>query len=101
MDDTKTTPNNQNPQVILKNPWWVKVIPHVVIISQLLNLLIDKNWFSLIMILAWIWYGNKVQKDKFVETKVLRFVLLFLAIVSIPNIVSKLPTILQMHSALL
>lgn len=95
------TPKNQNPQVILKNPWWVKLIPHVVIISQLLNLLINKNWFSLIVVFLWIWYGNKLQKNKIIETKFLRFILLFLAIVNIPNIVSKFITILQMLSALL
>ena len=96
-----TTPQNQNTPLILKNPWWIKFTPHVVIISELLNFLIEKNWFSVIMVFLWIWYGNKLQKDKIIAKYILKILLILIVIINIPNIVSKLTTILQMLSALL
>ncbi len=95
------TPNNQNPPLILKNPWWVKITPHIVIISELLNLLIDKNWISLIVVFLWIWYGNKLQKNKIIANDILKLLLILIVTINIPSLLSKLPKILQMLSALL
>lgn len=90
---------NQNSPI--KNPWWVKAIPHIIIIDELINMFININLFSVLILLLWIWYGSQLQKDKIIASDMLKTLLVLIVVINVPGIINKIPIIIQMLSGLL
>ncbi len=92
MEDT--TPKNENPSLILKNPWWIKACFHVIIINSLLNiLLIPGAIISFISALLFTWYGDKVQKDMFKVEGIFKSLVIVFCIMDIHSIYQSLSLI--------
>jgi hypothetical protein len=63
--ENETSQNNPESKPMTKNPWWVKVCPHIIIISELLNMYTkDFTVVGVFIIGLWIWYGIALQKNK-------------------------------------
>lgn len=85
------TQNNENrPQSTEKNHWVIKLCPHVMIISLLLNVMIKYDVFYLLMAVFWIWMGRNIQKNLFVISKFSGRFLIIISLLEIPTIYKNL-----------
>lgn len=88
--NTETPENEQiktESKPMTKNPWWVKLCPHIIIISELLNMYTkDFTVIGVFMIGLWIWYGIALQKNKVIAGPFVKGVLLVLLALNIRDI---------------
>ena len=78
-----------------KNPWWVKALPHVIIICELLNDIVKGfGLFNSLVILMWIWIGTMIADNKLIPPYSTKVILLLLVII---NIVDVYPTLIILY----
>lgn len=59
-------------EVPTKNPWWVKALPHFYIIVLFLDIIATQSMMDMLEILIWIYFGMRIQSDKFIIAKTFR-----------------------------
>ncbi|MEI6672844.1 MAG: hypothetical protein WCL02_06005 [bacterium] len=89
-------PNSENNKKI-NNPWWIKLCPHIVIISSLLNIFV--KGFQIIEILfisLWIFYGYGIQKNKIYAGGFIGSLLIAMVIINVPEIYKNIHILMAM-----
>lgn len=64
-----------------KNPWWVKIIPHIVILITILNMVYDGGILNVLVFALWVWFGYRIQTDKYIVNRA--DVILFLVVIMV------------------
>lgn len=79
MEEEKKENSSENKlEVPTKNPWWVKAVPHSYIIILFLNVITTRSIWDILEILIWIYFGIRIQSDKFIIAKSFRLYLVLL-----------------------
>lgn len=71
-----------------KNPWWVKVLPHYLIIGMFLDVLCNPTpiitlLLFIFVVLSWaLWIGPRIQNDKIILPRQQRIILLILVVLT-------------------
>ena len=82
------TPPTSEVETTIKNPWWVKMIPHFFIfycvVDQICN---PKDIINIIFILLWINIGITVKRQKRVISSSSRILFLFSMIILTPHLI--------------
>ncbi|EKD24537.1 MAG: hypothetical protein ACD_80C00212G0010 [uncultured bacterium (gcode 4)] len=72
---------------VLKNPWWIKAIPHFCIISTILLMAYGAfDILDIILMFVWIWLSQKIQKNKFIISKENRIYLVLIVFMRLPMV---------------
>jgi|GEM_PF-5909192 len=93
--ETQETPITK----MMKNPWWVKVMPHYFILCIILDAVCDKKIgiFNLFILFVWMWMGSIIQRDKIILSKIYRICLLLLVVLDAPNVIRFIQWISALH----
>jgi len=53
-----------------KNPWWVNIMMHIWIISMLPSMIVSRSFFSILILMYFVYLGNQVQKNKIILNEI-------------------------------
>jgi len=87
MPQSETSTSNLETKTVAKNPWWVKIIPHYIILSLVIEQILYHSIWNLLFILAWIFIGISIQRNKTVLVSMHRLLLILFVIINTPDLV--------------
>lgn len=87
-------PQENPPVMTIKNPWWIKAMPHFFIICTFINVIAKRsiNIFDILVIAMWMFYGTKINRNQMKADGFIKFFFIAFVIIDCTRLY---PEILQ------
>ena len=77
---------NRNEQNEEKNPLWIKIALHIIVLRSLIRLIFYLDLFTILLALGWIYFGHKIQRDKIlVKDDIMQMIIAIFGVWSLMN----------------